>query len=187
MASETKNHKSKKRKKRKFIGLDANGNPPEFPYVSTDASSIHNRGLFATSDIPREAYIIQYLGEIVSKNESNERGLNQYDSSQFTSNGSVYIFELDENRDLDGNFDWNIARLANHSCTPNCEAQDIEGEIWFVALERIKEGEELTFNYGYALEHWKDHPCRCGSKNCVGYIVRTEDRNKLMKILQISA
>ncbi|MGY8695197.1 MAG: SET domain-containing protein, partial [Verrucomicrobiia bacterium] len=99
----------------------------------------------------------------------------------------VYIFDLDEKHDLDGNFDWNIARLANHSCNPNCEAQDIAGEIWFVALCDIREDDELTFDYGYALEHWKEHPCRCGSKNCIGYIVRTGDRKQLKKILKASA
>jgi hypothetical protein len=40
-----------------------------------------------------------------------------------------------------------------------------------VALRDIKATEELTFNYGYDLENFEDHPCRCGSERCVGYIV----------------
>ena len=187
MGNEMKTSKARKPKKRTFIGLDSDGNPPEFPYARTNSSSIHNRGLFAAKKIPQDAYIIQYLGELVSKRESNQRGLNQYDTSQSSGVGSVYIFELDGRRDIDGNFEWNIARLANHSCDPNCEAQDIEGEIWFVALRDIEKGDELTFDYGYVLEHWQEHPCRCGSKNCAGYIVRTEDREDLQKILKASA
>jgi SET domain-containing protein len=187
MAKNKKKSMAPESEKRKFIGLDSKGNPPEFPYVLTTSSSIHNRGLFAAKDIPQDAYIIQYLGEKVSKTDASQIGLDQFESSQFTNEGSVYIFDLDEKHDLDGNFDWNIARLANHSCNPNCEAQDIAGEIWFVALCDIREDDELTFDYGYALEHWKEHPCRCGSKNCIGYIVRTGDRKQLKKILKASA
>ncbi len=174
----------KKSKKRKFVGLDKNGDPPEFPYVEVRSSSIHNHGLFAAKKIPKDTYFIQYLGELIRKKESQNRGVSQYETAQSSDEGSVYIFDLNDTHDLDGNFDWNIARLANHSCDPNCEAQDDEGEIWFVALRDIKKGEELTFNYGYELEHWQEHPCLCGSDNCVGYIVREEDRKKLRKILR---
>ena len=38
----------------------------------------------------------------------------------------------------------------------------------------IKPGEELTFNYGYDLENYREHPCRCGTSECVGYIVAEE-------------
>ena len=186
MASEKKRKHSAKPKKRKFIGLDKDGNPPRFPYAATASSSIHNNGLFAAKKIPKDAYIIQYLGELITKKESTQRGLDQYETAEERDEGSVYIFELDGKRDLDGNFEWNIARLANHSCDPNCEAQDIDGEIWFVSLRDIKKGEELTFDYGYALEHWQDHPCLCGSDDCVGYIVRKEDRKKLKKLIKAS-
>lgn len=177
---------AKKPKKRKIIGLDKKGRPPDFPYVEVRYSSIHNNGLFAAKNIPKGTFFIQYLGEIIPKKESKYRGLSQYESSQSTDEGSVYIFNLDKKRDLDGNFDWNIARLANHSCKPNCEAQDVDGEIWFIALRDIKNGEELTFNYGYELKHWKEHPCLCGESNCIGYIVRKKDRKKLRKILKES-
>ncbi len=173
-----------KSKKRKFVGLDENGNPPVFPYVKVRYSSIHNHGLFAAKKIPKNKYFIQYIGEIIRKKESTNRGLTQFESSIESNEGSVYIFDLDEKHDLDGNFDWNIARLANHSCKPNCEAHDVKGDIWFIALRDIKKGEELTFNYGYDLEHWEEHPCLCGEPNCIGYIVRQEDRKKLRKILK---
>lgn len=177
-ASPTTSTKRKPRKP-KFIGLDENGQPPKFPYVRAARSSIHNRGLFAAKPIPKDAYVIQYLGERVAKNESNRRGLAQHDRSLSEGVGSVYIFELDDKHDIDGDYEWNSARLANHSCSPNCEAQNVDGEIWLVALQDIAKGEEITFDYGYALEHWQDHPCRCGSANCAGYIVRAEDRPKL--------
>jgi hypothetical protein len=45
-------------------------------------------------------------------------------------------------------------------------------------------GEELTYDYGYNMEHFLDHPCKCGSKNCVGYIVREDQRKKVKKLLK---
>lgn len=180
--SKTKKASKKKKKEPVYLGLDENGETPDFPYVQTSSSSIHNRGLFAATDIPEDEYVIQYLGEIIKKKESTKRANNQHSLSLAEDVGAVYIFELDDKTDIDGNFDWNIARLANHSCSPNCEAQNVEGEIWLVSLKDIKAGEEITFDYGYALEHWKDHPCLCGSDNCVGHIVRKEDWDKLKKL-----
>lgn len=184
MSKDKARKKKKKAKKPVFIGINKDGTIHSFPFATPQESSIHNTGLFAATDIPKDEFVIQYLGERITKKESTRRGLDQHDKSLCEDVGSVYIFELDEEYDLDGNFDWNISRLANHSCSPNCEAQNADGEIWFVALRDIKEGEELTFDYGYALEHWEDHPCLCGSDNCAGYIVRTEDRGGLKKILK---
>ena len=64
--------------------------------------------------------------------------------------------------------------LCNHSCEPNCETELDEDRIWITAVRDIREGEELSFNYCYDLEDFQDHPCRCGSEKCVGYIVAEE-------------
>jgi len=86
----------------------------------------------------------------------------------------VYIFTLSKNYDIDGNVPWNTARLINHSCDPNCEAW-IEGRrIHIHALRDINAGEELTFDYGFDVGCYEDHPCRCGKPQCVGYIVSRE-------------
>lgn len=58
----------------------------------------------------------------------------------------------------------------------------IHGNGVFAARD-IKKGEEILYNYGYAFEHFLDHPCRCGFPECVGYIVAVEDRPKLRKKL----
>jgi hypothetical protein len=57
------------------------------------------------------------------------------------------------------------------------------GHIWIIAKRRIEAGEELTYDYGYDLEHWEEHPCCCGTPKCVGYIVGREHRSKLARIL----
>jgi hypothetical protein len=81
---------------------------------------------------------------------------------------------LSEEEHLDGNVDWNPARFINHSCDPNCEAMLEGGRIWLVARRNIEAGEEMTFNYGFDLEDYRNYPCRCKAPNCVGYIVAEE-------------
>lgn len=146
-------------------------------------SSIHGNGVFAARDIKEGERIVEYLGEKITKEESNRRGLEQEERAKQTGEGAVYIFELDEEYDIDGNFEYNDARFINHACETNCEAENIDGHIWIVATRDIEKGEEILYNYGYALEHFFEHPCRCGKPNCVGYIVAVEDRLKLKKIL----
>ena len=98
-----------------------------------------------------------------------------------------FIFGLDDEFDLDGHVEWNPARFLNHSCAPNCEAVCEEGRIWITALRDIRPGEEVTFNYGYDLEDFQEHPCHCGAPQCVHYIVAEELMPDLRKKLSISA
>ncbi|WP_051945552.1 SET domain-containing protein-lysine N-methyltransferase [Verrucomicrobium sp. BvORR106] len=134
-------------------------------------SQIHGRGLYARKDIPKDTWIVEYVGERVDKDESDRRANALLDSAKESGGARVYMFILNDEWDIDGNVSWNTARLMNHSCEPNVEAQTWdEQEIWFVALHDIKKGEELTFNYGFDLECWEDHPCLCGKASCVGYI-----------------
>lgn len=147
-------------------------------------SKIHGKGVFAARDIKKGERIIEYLGEKISKEESNRRGLENEERAKAIGGGAVYIFELDEEWDVDGNFDYNDARFINHACRTNCEAVSEDGTIWIYAARDIKKDEELLYNYGYALEHFLDHPCHCGFPECVGYIVAVEDRKKLRKMLR---
>jgi SET domain-containing protein len=127
-------------------------------------SPIQGQGLFACATLPKGSRVIEYLGEKISKEESAWRCQQQ----------NWYIFSLDPQFDLDGNFEWNTARLVNHSCSPNCEASLEEGRIWIIALRDIQPGEEVTFDYGYDLEDYREHPCRCGAPECAGFIVAQE-------------
>lgn len=148
------------------------------------SSPIHKRGLFATVDIEAGTDIIEYVGEKISKEESTARALAWEEKARKSGSGLVYIFELDEEWDLDGRRGRNPARYINHSCDGNCEAINYEGAIWITARKDIKAGEELTYDYGYDMEHFLDHPCRCGADNCIGYIVREDQRRKVRKLLR---
>ena len=147
-------------------------------------SSIHNRGIFAKHDIPYDAPIIEYVGEKITKAESRRRGDALMEKSKKTGCAAVYVFTLNKRYDIDGGKGRNPARYINHSCDPNCEAYIIRGRIWIYSLREIKAGEELTYNYGFDADTWDDHPCRCGSKRCIGYIVEEKQWPKLLRILQ---
>ncbi len=137
-------------------------------------SSIHGRGVYATRDISKDEKIIEYVGEIITKEESSKRGTEQHERSINHGDAAVYIFNLSDKWDLDGNVPWNTARLINHSCEPNCEAWMDGKRIFIHAIRDIKEGEELTFDYGFDVDCYEDHPCLCGRESCVGYIVSRE-------------
>lgn len=128
------------------------------------SSLIHGTGGFVRRDVGAGTRVIEYVGERITKAESLKR----------CEADNEYIFTLDDEHDLDGNVPWNPARFINHSCAPNCEAELDEGRVWIVALRDIKAGEELTFNYNYDLVDYRQHPCRCGTPVCVGYMVAEE-------------
>lgn len=157
---------------------------PAQPWHVVRSSSIHSRGVFAKRDIPKETEIIEYIGEKISKTESERRAQARLARAKKTGVAAVYIFNLNKKQDLDGSSPKNTARLLNHSCDPNCEAVQHRGRIWISAKRDIKEGDELTFNYGFDLENWEEHECRCGSKNCIGFILGEEYWPELKKILE---
>src|ERR1700753_1013626 len=99
--------------------------------VRIGPSSIHGTGVFASTDIPRGVRVLEYVGERISKEESNVR----------CEADNWYIFALDDEFDMDGKVDWNPARYINHSCQPNCEAENLDGHIWIMAVRDIKAGD----------------------------------------------
>ena len=155
----------------------------ETPLIIVKESGIHNKGAFAKKNIEKGEFVAEYVGEKISKTESEKREKDSFEAAKKNPNkGAIYIFELDNEYDIDGNVPYNPAKYINHSCDPNCEIKYIDGRIWVAAKRDIKQGEEITYNYGFDLEDYRDYPCRCGSKNCVGYIVDEEDWPELFKM-----
>jgi SET domain-containing protein len=148
-------------------------------------SGIHHKGVFAKTYIPKGTRVIEYTGDKITKAESDRRADAAIEAHKKNgNNGKVYIFELNKRYDLDGSVSWNTARFINHSCDPNCETLNDRGKIWITAIRDIRKGEELSYDYCYDLEDYQDHPCSCGSKNCMGYIVAEEHRGKLKRLLR---
>ena len=106
-------------------------------------------GLYAESEIPKGACIIEYKGPEVPK--AKEESIN-----------SLYLFEVNARKTIDGSPRWNTARYINHSCRPNSEPNIHKGRVFIHALRRIKPGEELAYDYGksYFNEYLKD-VCAC--------------------------
>lgn len=157
---------------------------PTKRYWTVRSSSIHNRGIFARCDIPYDQPIIEYLGEKITKAESTRRGEALVERAKKTGGAAVYVFTLNQRYDIDGAKGHNPARYLNHSCAPNCEAYIIRGRIWIYSLREIKGGEELTYNYGFDVDTWEDHPCRCGTDRCVGFIVEEKQWPKLLRKME---
>lgn len=153
-------------------------------YCEVRGSTIHGLGVHAAAAIPKGTRIIEYIGELVDKDESEKRAWRQMERAEKDGEAAVYIFTLSKRWDIDGNVPWNTARLINHSCDPNCEAW-VEGRrIFLYALRDIEEGEELGFDYGFDIENFEDHPCKCGSDECIGYIVSRGQWPELRKRLE---
>ena len=138
-------------------------------------SNIDKRGLYASKDIKEGTKIIEYVGKIISKKESEK-------NIKFDNEKDIYLFNLNNKYDLDGDFKFNTARLINHSCDPNCEVKGKGLKLWILAIKNIKKGEELSYDYGFSYDKdYKKFPCKCGGNNCVGYIVREGSRWRINK------
>lgn len=127
-------------------------------------------------------YVSEYMGEIITSEEANERG-KQYDAI-----GRTYLFDLDYNNTdsiytIDAALYGNIGHFFNHSCDPNVSVfpfwidnLDINmPRLAFFTLRPIKAGEELTFDYIRGdmevneyenLSEAEKVTCRCGAANC---------------------
>ncbi|MFQ5541001.1 MAG: SET domain-containing protein [Candidatus Paceibacteria bacterium] len=107
-------------------------------------------GLFAQVDIPRDEFVIEYWGKTVPDEEADRVG-------------GKYLFRLENDITILGNHKENLARLMNHSCRPNCEAEMDGKRIFIYSKRNIKAGDELTYDYGkeYFNDHIKPYGCRC--------------------------
>lgn len=142
-------------------------------YVKVKRSGLHGRGLFARVDIPKGSYIIEYLGNKVTKAEGSIIAEKQWEK------GRIYVFQLNKKYDLDGAVRGNKARLANFSCDPNAESLSERGRrIWLAATRDIAKGDEITFDYHLDMQE-PPPECLCGVEKCVGYMVGPHDYLKL--------
>ena len=138
-------------------------------------SNIDNKGLYAAKNIKAGKIVIYYKGKLVTKKEVEK-------NPKFDNDKAIYLFNLNNRYDLDGDFKYNDARLINHSCNPNCEVEGKGLKLWITAIRDIKKGEELSYDYGFGYdEDYKQFVCKCGAKNCVGYIVREGSRWRIKK------
>ena len=140
----------------------------------------NGRGLYATQDIKEGARIIDYVGKIITKKQTEV-------CEKFDNSKPIYLFNLNNKYDLDGDVSWNTARLINHSCLNNCDYEGQGLKLWVTAIKDIKKDDEITCDYGFGYDSdYKQFPCKCGSINCVGFIVREGSRWRINKKFKMS-
>ncbi|GAA5913841.1 hypothetical protein JCM8208_004767 [Rhodotorula glutinis] len=107
-------------------------------------------GLKTMVDIKEGDFVIEYRGEIISRDESYHRVLTTYKDQ-----GSYYFMDYDGFEVIDAGQRGNSARFINHSCGPNLQvvrwrlATVEEYQMGLFALHDIPAGTELTYDYGW--------------------------------------
>ncbi len=135
-------------------------------------SGIHGRGVFALQAIKKGTRIVEYKGKRVKWSWASKAYQDVEGEATHT-----FLFELDDDMVIDANQNGNAARWINHSCHPNCEANEDEGRIFIEALRPIRAGEELGYDYNISIEERltpaekKRWPCYCGTKKCRGTLL----------------
>lgn len=147
---------------------------------------MHGRGVFALLDLAEGESLIEYTGELIDWPEALRR--HPHDPTQ---PNHTFYFHIEDGRVIDGNVGGNSSRWINHSCQPNCEAEEADGgRIFIKALRNIAAGEELFFDYGLIIDarHTKkllaDYPCWCGAPVCRGTLLATKDKTRKKRVGQ---
>ena len=156
--------------------------------IQTRRSGVHGKGVFAVQDIAEGEVLVEYTGEVIGWQEAQDR--HPHDPLQ---PNHTFYFHVDEDRVIDAKFGGNSSRWINHSCAPNCEADEENERIFIKALRNIQAGEELNYDYGLVIEApltpalKLEYPCWCGAKKCRGTLLSStsefpkEEKTKTVK------
>ncbi len=137
--------------------------------IQVRKSGVHGKGVFAVAKLKKGEVLIEYKGEVIDWQEALRRHPHDPKDPDHT-----FYFHIDEHNVIDAKHGGNAARWINHACTPNCEADEVDGRIFIKALQSIKPGTELFYDYGliidepYTKKLKKQFECRCGTKACRG-------------------
>lgn len=136
--------------------------PPYHIYypVKVAKSKIAGKGAYALQRIPARKKIGDLGGVIITMKEAMKL---------IKDLKVINLVELDDDLALNASDNPNDMRFINHSCDPNTYLRVMKNRVEFYALKSIKKGEELSCDYGET-HHDGKLPCRCGAKNCRGFI-----------------
>lgn len=90
----------------------------------------------ALEHIPAGAFVCEYVGEVITTDEAERRGL-EYDRGGFST-----LFDLDAaggdcEYTIDATYKCGVARFLNHSCAPNLHQFSVWVDTVSLALPRI--------------------------------------------------
>jgi hypothetical protein len=111
-------------------------------------------GVFATKTFQIHETVLEFVGDLVS-------ATNVEDLTHFLQVGPNTL--LSPSGGIDD--------FVNHSCAPNTGIQDRAGQIFLFALQEIKAGDEISFDYSTTqMGGFWFMDCICGKAGCRGRI-----------------
>ncbi|KAL0083372.1 hypothetical protein F4703DRAFT_1775264 [Phycomyces blakesleeanus] len=143
-------------------------------------------GLRALTDLPTNAFIMEYIGEVIPNIEFirrtkdyEEEGLEHY-----------YFMTLKTDEIIDATKKGCLARFINHSCNPNCVTQKwVVGKTMRIGIFTdcpVRAGEELTFDYKFERYGAVAQKCYCGMPNCKGFIGASDKKSDEFEESEVS-
>ena len=126
------------------------------PKTAVRESPIGGRGLFAAAALTAGEIVCVKGGHLLNKAglSRHRRAVNEADLQIAD---DLFLAPVDE-AEFEG-----VMMFLNHSCEPTV---GVQGQIVFVAMRDIAQGEELTLDYGTIDHDAKPMACRCGAAGC---------------------
>lgn len=118
-------------------------------------SKISGLGIFAVEDIPKDEMVIVKAGHLLTLDQVKTLHSDIHPELQLADDLFVCPSNVSEVED-------SMAYI-NHSCDPNVGAR---GDIVFVTMRDVKEGEELVIDYGMIDNQDYSMECTCGTEKC---------------------
>jgi len=137
--------------------------------ITVRTSPVHGRGVFALADLPTGTLLLEYKGLRLSWKEAQ-----RIHAKSGSEDGHTFLFGLDDGSVIDGARGGNSARWLNHSCAPNCEAEQDGERVFIRAIRPIGKGQELFIDYRLTVEGRRTaalkrlYACRCLASGCRG-------------------
>ena len=147
-------------------------NPDSGRRIQVGRSGVHGKGVFARRPLTAGEVVVEYTGERISWPEAIQRHPHDPDDPDHT-----FYFHIDDGRVIDAKVGGNAARWINHACSPNCEADEVDGRVFIKALVDITPGAELFYDYGlvmdarYTAKLKRQFACHCGTVGCRGTLL----------------
>jgi len=139
-------------------------------------SRIESLGCYTTLSIKKGELVAEYTGPRLSVRDAE---------ALYDDHARTFLFGLANGKQvIDGT---GVAAFINHSCDPNCEADEVRGRVFIRALRDIAAGEELTYDYNlYDGSPDDEARCRCGSQHCRGSMYSHDELRRRARARQVS-
>lgn len=141
-------------------------------YANTSIFLTENKGygMRANEYIPAGTFLIEYIGDIIDKEEYKVRK-QMYDEEGLK---HFYFMMIHDDEIIDACKRASMARYCNHSCDPNAYVDkwvvNKRFRMGIFAKRDIVQGEEICFDYNVDRYGAEPQKCYCGAANCLGVL-----------------